>query len=134
MPAVSINVSNVQASSGASTFQGLAGDTIGAGQPCYLNTVTNTWVRANCFLTNLAGAVAQANAVNGQYLVLVRSDPNFATGFSINAGDIYTVGNTAGAVQPFSDRATGWYVQSLYVGIGQNRANFSLTGANAASA
>ncbi len=42
------------------------------------------------------------------------------------------LGNVAGQINDVADRATGWYVTVLGVGIGQNRVNFNLVGSNSA--
>lgn len=135
MAAFSITAANVLHSSSATVFTGTAGDTITQGQPLYLNTTTNTYKLANALnagsASNCAG-IAMVAASNGQDMVICSRDPNFAPGYAIVAGNIALVGNVAGAVQPYEDRTTGWYVTSLGVGIGGNRINFYITGSNTA--
>lgn len=135
MAAFSITAANVLASSQATKFTGTAGGTITQGMPLYLDTVTNTYKGTNSLnansATNCAG-IAMVGASNGQDMVIVSRDPNFTPGYTIVSGNIPLCGNTAGAVQPYEDRTTGWYVCSLGVGIGGNRINLYITGSNTA--
>lgn len=132
MPALSITAANVLHSSSATIFTGTAGATITQGMPIYLDAVTNTWKGANTLNTNLCMGIACVAASNGQEMVICSKDPNFVTGFTSTTGNVILVGNTAGAVQPYEDRTTGWYVQTLGTMISTTRMNFVITGSNAA--
>ena len=135
MAAFSVTAANVLHSSSATIFTGTAGATITQGQPLYLDTTSNTYKLANALNANSASncaGIAMVGASNGQDMVICSRDPNFAPGFAIAAGNFVLVGNVAGALQPVEDRATGWYVTSLGVGIGNNRINFYITGSNTA--
>ena len=132
MAAFSITAANVLHSTSATVFTGTAGATITQGQPLYLDTVTNTYKLANSLTNSPVAGIAMVGASANQDMVICSRDPNFAPGFTINTGNFVIVGNVAGQLNPVEDRATGWYVTSLGVGIGGNRINFYITGSNAA--
>ncbi len=136
MPAFTINTANVLLSTAGqgSMFTGTAGQTITAGMPLYYDSTNSVYKGANCLTNNpVAGIAADSGNVN-QPIMICTKDPNFSPGYPIVAGNIALLGNTAGAVQPYEDRTTGWYVTALGVGIGQNRVNFILQGSNTAMA
>ncbi len=135
MAAFTINTANVllSPSGQGSMFQGTAGQTITAGQPLYYDSTNTVYKLANALTNNpVAGIAADSGNVN-QPILICRSDPNFSPGYPIVAGNIALLGNVAGAIQPYEDRTTGWYVTSLGVGIGSNRVNFVLVGSNVAA-
>ena len=133
MAAFSITAANVLTSSSATIYTGTAGATITQGQPLYLDTTSNTYKLANALTNNPVAGIALVGASNGQSMIICSRDPNFACGYTLATGNIPIVGNVAGQINPYDDRATGWYVTSLGVGIGGNRMNFYITGSNAAS-
>jgi hypothetical protein len=137
MAAFTINTANVliSASGQSSMFQGTAGQTITAGMPLYYDSTNSVYKGANCLNSNtglVAGIAVDSGNVNQPILICTR-DPNFSPGYPIVTGNIALLGNTAGAVQPYEDRTTGWYVTALGVGIGGNRVNFILQGSNVAA-
>ncbi len=133
MAAISITAANVLHSSSATIFTGTAGATITQGQPIYLDTVTNTYKLANALTNSPVAGVAMVGASANQDMVICSRDPNFAGGFTSTTGNVILVGNTAGVIQPYEDKATGWYVTSLGVMISTTRMNFYITGSNSAS-
>lgn len=133
MPAFTVTPANVRKSASGSIFVGTAGQDIGAGRPVYLDTTSSTYYLANCLTNNPVAGIAVASANANQDIVICTRDPNFACGYPIVAGNIALVGNTAGGIQPYEDRTTGWYVTALGVGIGGNRLNFILQGSNVAA-
>jgi hypothetical protein len=135
MGALAINTSNVIRSSQGSIFIGTAGQTITAGQPLYFDTVTSTYKLANAVGASpqyIVAGVAVDGASTNQDIVVCSRDANFSPGHVINSGNIAILGNVAGQVNDIADRATGWFVTVLGVGLGGNRTNFQLAGANAA--
>ncbi len=132
MPAISITAANVLTSPSATIYTGTAGATITQGQPLYLDTVTSTYKLANALTNSPVAGIALVGASANQSMIICSRDPNFAPGFSVTTGNVILVGNTAGTVQPYEDRTTGWYVTSLGVMISASRMNFYITGANAA--
>ncbi len=134
MPAFTINTANVVKSTSGSIFIGTAGQTITAGQPLYLDTTNSIYKLANGLTNNPVAGIAVASANTNQDIVICTRDPNFSCGYPIVAGNIALLGNVPGAIQPYEDRTTGWYVTALGVGIGANRVNFILQGSNTAMA
>ncbi len=132
MAAISITAANVLTSPSATIFTGTAGATVTQGQPLYLDSVTNTYKLANALTNNPVAGVALVGASANQSMILCSRDPNFGGGFTSTTGNVILVGNTAGVIQPYEDRTTGWYVTSLGVMISTTRMNFYITGANAA--
>src|SRR3954467_11289312 len=130
MSALSINTSNVSRSPSGLIFTGTAGQTITAGQPLYLDSTNGLYKLANGLSNNPVAGVAVSTSANGQDVVICSRDPNFSPGYAINAGNLAILGNVAGQVNDVADRASGWYVTVLGVGIGGNRTNFTLVGAN----
>ncbi len=113
---------NVKYSSGALQVIGIAGASITAGQPLYLD-IDGTYKLA--IATTRAEAdfkgVALCNSYPGQPVVLARYDPDLDIGSSsLDKGQIYCVSATvAGAVAPVSDLIAGDYV--TIVGIANGR-------------
>ncbi len=132
MAAISITAANVIPSTSATIYTGTAGATITQGQPLYLDTTTSTYKLANSLTNNPVAGVALVGASNGQQMVICSRDPNFTPGFSVTTGNVILVGNVAGQLNPYEDRATGWYVTSLGVMIAATKMNFYITGSNAA--
>ena len=132
MAAIAITAANVLHSSQATIFTGTAGATITQGQPVYLDTVTSTYKLANALTNNPVAGLSMVSTSNQQDIVVCSRDPNLNIGAVLTTGNIVLVGNTAGTLQPYEDRATGWYVTSLGVMISTTRMNFYLTGSNAA--
>lgn len=134
MAALSINASNVRPSGSATTFIGLLGVDVNAGQPVYLNGVTADYRLANALISNAPSGRLVCSGKAGQNVVICSRDPNFSPGYPINSGNIAILGNVAGQVNDVADRASGWYTHVLGIGIGNNLENFQITGANAALA
>ena len=132
MAAIAITAANVLHSSQATIFTGTAGATITQGQPVYLDTVTTTYKLANALTNNPIAGLSMVSTANQQDIVVCSRDPNLNIGAVLTTGNIVLVGNTAGTLQPYEDRATGWYVTSLGVMISTTRMNFYITGSNAA--
>ncbi len=133
MPAFTITSANVRKSSSGSIFIGTAGENVVAGQPLYYDSVNVLYKLANALTNNPVAGIAVDSANTNQDVVICTRDPNFSPGYPIVAGNIALLGNVAGAIQPYEDRTTGWYVTALGVGIGQNRVNFILQGSNVAA-
>jgi len=135
MGALAINTANVARSGLGQTFIGTAGATITAGQPLYFDSTNVQYKPANCVGASpqyIVAGIAGASANVGQDIVVVSRDPNFSPGYTINSGNISILGNVAGQVNDVADRVTTWFVTVLGVGIGGNRVNFQLAGANVA--
>lgn len=133
MAALTVNTANVRTSAQAQTaLVGPAGVDVTQGQPVYLDGITNTYLLANALISNAPSGIAVTNARNGQNFVMCTKDPNFRPGCTINAGNSIIIGNVAGQLNDVADRATGWYVNSIGVGIGNSNINFTFCGSNVA--
>jgi hypothetical protein len=133
MAALTVNTANVIRSSSGTVFIGTAGQTITAGQPLYYDTTNAVYKLANAVGAspiNVVAGIAVASANTNQDIAVCSRDPNFSPGYAINAGNMAILGNVAGQINDVADRATGWYVTCLGVGLGQNRLNLSLVGSN----
>src|SRR5215831_4074810 len=132
MATIAITAANVLPSSQATIFSGTAGATITQGQPLYLDTTTSTYKLANTLTNNPVAGLAMDAASANQPIMICSRDPNLNIGAVLTTGNVILVGNTAGGIQPYEDRTTGWYVTSLGVMISTTRLNFYITGSNAA--
>ena len=132
MSAYSINAANVRASASAQTLQGVAGQDILAGRPVYLNTTLQQYLYANALISNAPSGIAGCSANTNQTFQVVTKDPNFSAGYTIASGAVPIVGNVAGQLNPIADAGSGWYVNVLGVGIGNNNINFAMVGSNVA--
>jgi hypothetical protein len=125
MAAYSVTAANVLASASAKVADGVAGATITAGQPVYIDSGNGGVLKLSD-----ANAAAPANTVDGislnaassgQPIRYCRQDPSFTPGFTIAAGAVVVVGEAAGALAPVGDLAAGWYPLVIGVGIGSNK-------------
>lgn len=114
---ISVTAANVLASASAITKPGVAGVAITAGQVLYFDTASTTWklARANSLSTVPGGTrmgLALNNAAIGQPIIVLKSDPAFASGAgSPPAKGILLVVSAAaaGASAPFGDLTTGGF-------------------------
>lgn len=97
--------------------QYMAGASVTAGQPVYLDAATNTWKLADA---NGSAATAEALGValhaasSGQPLA-VQTAGDITIGATVAVGTIYVLSATAGGIAPSADGATGWYTTILGV-------------------
>jgi hypothetical protein len=111
MADLSVTASSVLAGSNAVTEQGVAGETITAGQPVYLDTSTRQYFKADA---NAAAAARQPRglALNGasagQPLAIARSG-DITLNAVLTAGVTYYLSDTAGGICPLADVGTGEY-------------------------
>ncbi len=128
-----VNASAVLASPNAVIGRGTAGVTISAGQPLYFDPTAGTYKLCNASGVSPAFkcvGVSLHEAYAGQPIAFAVNDPQFTPGFDIAQGDVIIVsGHAAGGVAPVGDKASGWYVTVLGVGIGNNQMNLNLTAA-----
>jgi hypothetical protein len=124
MAAYSITAANVLAGASAQVGEGIAGTTITAGQPVYIDTAdsnkikisSSTGVAPVCTTVGLA----QHGASAGQPIQYARKDNDFTPGFTVAAGDVVIVGVT-GALHPVADMVSTWKPLVVGVGIGSNK-------------
>ncbi len=130
--AISINITNVQASGATTRFSGTAAVAITSGQPVYFDKPNSVYKLAGAQIINTCVGVAEGSAQPNQTFFIIGADPNFALGGSINQGNVVVVGNTAGTLDIYDNTAASWYVQVLGVGIGNNRIKLGIVGSNVA--
>lgn len=120
MANLTITAANVVKGDDAQTKDGLAGATITAGQVVYLNPTTKRWGLADNNSATAAERVAVGIALNGASAgqpLEVQTSGKITIGATVVVGTIYTLSDTAGAIAPAADLATGEYVTTLGVGI-----------------
>jgi hypothetical protein len=119
MADITITAGSVLAGTNASIRPAIAGATITAGQPVYLDaTVSNQAkpARANADTTSRAVGIALNGASSGQPVDYVTKDDDFTIGGTTTAGIILTVSaGTAGGIAPSADMASGNFVTLLGV-------------------
>jgi hypothetical protein len=119
MSDLTITATAILAGTDADFFQGLAGETITAGQSVYLDSLTNR-VRLADANASLATAAAIGISLHG---ATAGQPIRVQTGGSITLGVgtlalIYVVSATAGGIAPSADIASGWYTTLLGVHAG----------------
>lgn len=118
-------------SAGATFASGVAGATITAGQPVYLDTTTSTYKVADnndtsATLAVVAG-IALHGAASGQPLKIQTGGPfTIGAGAAPTVGIIYCLSATAGGIAPSADLATGNRVTILGVGAASNAINLRI--------
>lgn len=130
MAAYSITAANVLTSATATFGDGIAGATITAGQPVYVDTADANKIK----ITSATGVGAVRTTVGlathgasaGQPLKYVRKDNDFAPGFTMAIGDVIIVG-PAGALHPVADLAATWFPLVVGVAISTTKAIINAT-------
>jgi hypothetical protein len=111
-------------------FNGIAGGTITAGMPIYLDETTNTLKAADAnasAATAAAKGIALHGASTGQPLrIQTNGDVTLGAGAAPAAGAVYVVSATPGGIAPAADLTTGWYTTILGVGIGSNKVRMNV--------
>jgi len=114
MSDVSITPGNVVAGSDAVINRsGIAGETITAGQPVYLDSATKKFLKADCNSATAAARQAGGIALNGASLnqpLAVHKSGSLTIGGTLVAGNPYYLSSTAGGIKPAADLATGDYI------------------------
>jgi hypothetical protein len=112
MADLSITAANVVAGTGSTKENGVAGETITAGQALYKDGTTGKWKKAD---TNSGTAgvractgIALNGASDGQPLAVLTKGP-ITIGATLTAGVAYYLSGTAGGICPVGDLTTGDY-------------------------
>lgn len=112
---LTITPANVIISNGTRQL-GVAGETITAGMPVYLNG-SNLLMKADANASAAAAAavgISLHGATVNQPLAYLGSDNEvLAFGAILTVNTCYIVSATAGGIAPIADNATGWYLQVL---------------------
>jgi len=124
MADVTITAANVLASVNAKKNTVVAGATITAGQPVYLDSAASNRAKladanASAATSNVVG-IALHGAADGQPLTYAYEDDDFTPGFTLSLSGIaddgvYVLSGTAGAIAPVTDLAAGMYPVLLHV-------------------
>lgn len=115
MTAVSITAASVAKTSSTQSVNGVAGETITAGQPVYLKAADGRlWKALNTTLaaSQIVG-IALHGSLAGQPLAYAVPGYNLTIGATLVLGSWYFVGGTAGTIVPAGDIATGAFAQCL---------------------
>ena len=110
MADLSVTAANCLQGAGALTENGIAGDTITAGQAVY-KAADGTWVRADADGAAVARD-AKAIALNGASAnqpIAVQRGGEITLGATMTAGVTYYLSNTPGGICPLADVGTGEY-------------------------
>lgn len=134
MADVSVTAGSVIASANAVIEVVVAGETITAGQPIYINS---SGVAMKTDANALASAGAYGIALHGasvnQSLRIAREDSDFTPGFTLSlagAADdgVYVVSATAGGIAPVTDLAAAMYPVILMVAKSTTKAYLKIVG------
>lgn len=104
--------------SNAVTESGHAGETITAGQPVYLDTTTNLYMKADANAATAAARTARGIALNGASLnqpLMIQKSGDLTLGATMTAGIQYYLSDTPGGICPVADIGAGEYVVPIGV-------------------
>lgn len=134
MTDISITAANVVKGANAKTEQGTAGETITQGQPVYLDTSTNLYMKADSNSATAAARQPRGIALNGASLnqpLMIQKDGDITIGATLTAGVTYYLSDTPGGICPLADVGSGEY--ACIIGIAKTAAvldiGFSYSGA-----
>jgi len=117
MADITVTPASVVAGANAITRDGIAGETITAGQTLYLHSDGKLYKALSDTALHAAvvGIALNGGAIN-QPIEYVVSDDDLTIGATVAAGVLYFASNTAGGIAPAADISTGEFV--TFVGIG----------------
>lgn len=118
MAEVSITPANVLPGADADYYRGLAGATIVAGSPVYLDATTNRLMGAdaNASLETADVKGIALHAASAEQPLRIQTAGVITIGGTVVLSTIYILG-AAGGIAPAVDLASGWYTTILGVGI-----------------
>lgn len=128
MADITITAANVLAASNAERDQGIAGETITAGKPIYLNSTTNRWMLADSNAASAEARQAKAIALNGASAgqpVAFQKSGDITIGATLVAGTAYFLSDTPGGICPLADVGSGEYV--VLIGIAKSTSVLQLS-------
>lgn len=120
-----ITVANVAKGTGAQLYPGTAGETITAGQSCYLDAADTKLKLADVNVTgkDVIHGIALHGSLNGQPLTVITAG-NYNPGATVAIGTIYVASATPGGIAPVADLVSGWKTSIL--GIATTTTNIKL--------
>lgn len=111
-----ITPANVVKGAGATTLQGIAGETLTAGMAVYRDAASKKFLKADADAASAGVRNAVGIALNGAALdqpVVVQTDGEITLGAVLAVGTAYYVSNTPGAIMPAADLSIGEYAVLL---------------------
>lgn len=126
MSAISITTTAVYPGSNAKTEDGVAFETVTAGQAVYKDASTGKFGLAD---TNSATAGIRAlygvalNGATANQSVRIQRSGQITIGAALTIGKIYVLGSTPGAINPEADLASGWYTSILGIAVSTTNIN-----------
>ena len=131
MADLSITAANVAAAAGeVSKQEWVAGATITAGQAIYIDSAASNVAKLAQSDGTAAEAEVKGVAMNGASSgqpVIIATSGDIDLGATLTVGEIYVLSQTAGAICPASDLATGDYVSILGVATAADELKIILT-------
>ena len=138
MANLAITAANVLASSNALKLQGIAGESITAGQPVYKDAADGNRLKLADANTSAATSavigIALHGAAAGQPLTYVYEDSSFTPGGALTVGQTYCVSATAGAIAPIADLGAGDYPAVVFIATSASVAVMKIVRGTAAKA
>lgn len=116
MADLTLTATSVAPGANAVTIQGVAGETITAGQPVYLAAATGKWMKADCDSATAEARVATGIALGGAAInqaLVIQTAGDITIGATLTLGTAYYLSKTAGGICPFADLTTGAYPQLI---------------------
>lgn len=119
MADLSVTAASVLSSSTALTASGIAGATITAGQPLYIDTANSNVLKLadsnSTLLVSTVAGIALHGAATGQPVKYAYEDSTFTPGATLAVGQTYVVSSTAGGIAPLVDLVTGDFPNVLFI-------------------
>lgn len=115
---LSLTAANVVPSAGYQFTDGIAGETITAGQTLYYKETDSRYWKADSDSATSAVRVLVGIALNGASAgqpVRVQTAGSITIGATVTVGTIYVLSDTAGGIMPQADLETGDYVSIVGV-------------------
>lgn len=131
-----ITVANIKPVTGYSKYQGLAGETITAGQPCYLDTSDSDSVKladADAVATAVVKGISLHAALTDQPIELITGG-DLDTGAILTLGIPYVASTTAGGIAPYSDLLIGDFPSLLGFPVTTSRLRVTIVNSGVAKA
>ncbi len=123
MDDLTITAASFVPSANANIIRGVAGEDLTQAQTVYLDPQTNSYKKAKANgaapLYRVAGLSCNG-ASAGQPFLIVVSDPALEIGADVAAGDVLIASANPGGICLDANKASGWFVTVLALGIGNN--------------
>jgi len=110
MTDLTITAANVAKGANAVTEQGIAGETITAGQTVYRSSTTSKYMKADSNSGTAEAKTARGIALNGAadgQPLMIQKAGEITIGATLTAGAAYYLSETAGGIQPAADLGSG---------------------------